>query len=347
VAGVAGLVFVVMWLSSRIINVGMGNIRSAGVELSDQMYAAVPSSEANEEMAEDTDESNDNSTDVESVAENTEVSSDEEPVDAVGEAASEEESTDVLQDAVITPQNSAIDEAVLNFIRECRLSSDDASVVVSEALRVLREALHSRQEQHVRLEQAISAEEERVAWADSMRGVIAGFVEQMTVHERKMELCDLADELLTGSASHMSQRFNRDLRDLVSRTLPLFTENRYEHLQIDEDLNVRVFSNEKRDFMGLDEISSGTQRQIMLAVRLALSQELVNIAVQGEQFIFLDEPFAFFDQERTRNSMAVLPKLSDEIKQVWVIAQEFPPGTEFDRAIECSREYDSLPQATN
>jgi len=94
--------------------------------------------------------------------------------------------------------------------------------------------------------------------------------------------------------------------------------------------------------MDLDEISSGTQRQIMLAVRLALSQELVNTTGGGDQFIFLDEPFAFFDQTRTHNAMAILPKLSEEIRQIWVIAQEFPENTRKDLDIICSREYNSL-----
>ena len=43
--------------------------------------------------------------------------------------------------------------------------------------------------------------------------------------------------------------------------LPLFTDGRYEHLQIDDGLKVRVFSNDKRDFMDLEEVSSGTQRR--------------------------------------------------------------------------------------
>jgi exonuclease SbcC len=125
--------------------------------------------------------------------------------------------------------------------------------------------------------------------------------------------------------------------------LPLFTEGRYEHLQIDEDLSVRVFSNEKRDFMDLEEISSGTQRQIMLAVRLALSQELVNSATVGKQFVFLDEPFAFFDQERTRRALGVLPDLSEEITQIWIVAQSFPADQTFDVPIACSRDSEVLP----
>ena len=127
------------------------------------------------------------------------------------------------------------------------------------------------------------------------------------------------------------------MREHVSRTLPLFTENRYEHLQIDDDLTVRVFSNAKLGFLDLDEISSGTQRQIMLAVRLALSQEMVCRKVRGRQFTILDEPFAFFDAERTEKSLSALPKVSQDLTQVWIIAQSFPENMEFDRVIECQR----------
>jgi exonuclease SbcC len=73
----------------------------------------------------------------------------------------------------------------------------------------------------------------------------------------------------------------------------------------------------------------------MLAVRLALSQKLANTAIEGPQFMFLDEPFAFFDQQRMRDSLLVLPKLSDDITQMWVIAQEFPEALQLDLHIPC------------
>jgi exonuclease SbcC len=193
------------------------------------------------------------------------------------------------------------------------------------------------------LEASITQEQDRLSKASAFEGVIGNLRERLDEHKRRIQLREMADELITSAARHISQRFNKDLRELASGTLPLFTEGRYEHLHIDSDLNVRAFSSLKRDFMDLDEISSGTQRQIMLAVRLALSQELVNTTIAGDQFIFLDEPFAFFDETRTRNAMAILPKLSDEIRQIWVVAQEFPDETEYDRAIICSREYESLP----
>lgn len=193
------------------------------------------------------------------------------------------------------------------------------------------------------LNKAISEEQERIERVEQLSSVRNDLQLKLEDAQHQVERGNLAGELIKGAMREVSYQFNNKVRNLVSKTLPLFTEGRYEHLQIADDLSVRVFSSEKRDFMDLEEISSGTQRQIMLAVRLALSQELVARAVKGKQFLFLDEPFAFFDQARTRGSMQVLPTLSDQIKQIWIIGQEFPEGMSFDQHIECHREHQSIP----
>ena len=149
---------------------------------------------------------------------------------------------------------------------------------------------------------------------------------------------EIANELLVGASHHLSLRFNHVIREHVGMTLPLFTDGRYEHLEIDNEMTIQVFSNEKRGYLDLDEISSGTQRQIMLAVRLALSQELASRRVKSSQFLILDEPFAFFDQERTINSLAVLPELSEDLPQIFVTSQVFPEGSMFQQQIACKRE---------
>jgi exonuclease SbcC len=151
------------------------------------------------------------------------------------------------------------------------------------------------------------------------------------VHERALEL-------LAGACRDISQRFNRAVGSLAGTLLPSLTDNRYEHLEIDESFDVRLFSNEKRDFMDLDEISSGTQRQVMLGLRLALSQALIRTAIGGRQFIFLDEPFAFFDAQRMRGALAAVRILSVDIPQIFIIAQEFPEGSTLDKHIVCKRE---------
>jgi len=76
----------------------------------------------------------------------------------------------------------------------------------------------------------------------------------------------------------------------------------------------------------------------VLAVRLALSQEFINTTLGRQQFIFLDEPFAFFDAARTRSAMQALPELSNELSQIWIVAQAFPEGFAFDLSIPCRQD---------
>jgi exonuclease SbcC len=154
-----------------------------------------------------------------------------------------------------------------------------------------------------------------------------------------------AIELLASASVHLANNFNREVRELAANSLPQFTESRYEYLQIDEDLNVRVFSNEKKDFMSLEEVSSGTQRQIMLALRLALSHELSVRTGKGRQFVFLDEPFAFFDAVRTSSSLNALTGLDEQLSQIWVVAQSFTEEQQgaFAMMIDCNRNLESVP----
>jgi exonuclease SbcC len=192
------------------------------------------------------------------------------------------------------------------------------------------------------LHREIPLEQGRRHKADRLRSQMDQLQKKIDDNRRKIEVRNLARDLLDDGIQYASRRFNHDIRNLVGKTLPLMTADRYEHLQIDEALRVRVFSGEKHDFLNLDEISSGTQRQIMLAVRLALAQKLVNTAVDGAQFIILDEPFAFFDQQRMRNSLSVLPQLSDDVTQVWVIAQEIPEDANVDLQIRCEHSVTDL-----
>ena len=194
------------------------------------------------------------------------------------------------------------------------------------------------------LEEDIDDEQARLQEALNLSDVLNGRTDTREEVAERIADRHRGLELLTGAIGHLSGQFNRDVKDLVGRMLPLFTDGRYEHLQIDDGLRVRVFSSEKRDFMDLDEVSSGTQRQIMLALRLSLSKKLLSRTVKGKQFAFLDEPFAFFDQERTCKALQALTDLGDDISQVWIVAQTFPQNceVEFDTRIDCERESDTL-----
>ena len=226
----------------------------------------------------------------------------------------------------------------LNQVAGSMLEEKQLSTATETDLAFLAQQQEQQDGEIAELAGALAAERERLQHVEELQDKMSALQAQIAEKESRNQIRELASELLMGATRHLSKRFNHIIRDHVGQTLPLFTDNRYEHLQIDDDLTVRVFSNEKHDFMELDEISSGTQRQIMLAVRFALSQEMVSRKVQSRQFLILDEPFAFFDEQRTDKSLSVLPQLSNDLTQIWIIAQTFPQNMDFKRIVNCQRE---------
>lgn len=257
-----------------------------------------------------------------------------------------EEATDITMKPM--PADDRSDEAeyaaLLSRIEPTSATSADVRQYAEREENWLAGQIQSKEEQFWAISREVDEELDRVKHVARLYEVETSLQEKMDELETRIASCEKAIELLDGASEHLSNNFNRDIRDLVGRTLPVFTHGRYEHLRIDPDLTVRVFSGDKRDFMDLEEVSSGTQRQIMLALRLALSQQLLNRTVKGKQFTFLDEPFAFFDDERTRHALGALDKLSDNLSQIWIVAQTFPADSEtgFAARLECSRDLDSL-----
>ena len=184
----------------------------------------------------------------------------------------------------------------------------------------------------------IKKEKIRSDEAGVLRSTIKKLSSLVSKCERNIDVNNISIGLLQRAAVSSIALFNKNIADISANTLPKFTEGRYSEISIAKDLSVKVYSDEKKDYMGFDEISSGTQRQIMLSLRMAMSEELATNTGNTEQFIFLDEPFAFFDQNRAVSTLEALPDVSKVISQVWVVAQEFPGDVTVNKEIVCPLE---------
>lgn len=181
----------------------------------------------------------------------------------------------------------------------------------------------------------IDKEKIRADDAGRLRSALKILTKKVDKCKDAIKVQTIAMELLQRAAKDSIELFNKNIADISANTLPKFTEGRYSEVRIAKDLGVEVYSDDKKGYMDFDEISSGTQRQIMLAVRMAMSEELSKNTGNEQQFIFLDEPFAFFDQQRTKSTLNALPGVSKVISQIWIVAQEFPIDVEVDKAINC------------
>lgn len=211
------------------------------------------------------------------------------------------------------------------------------------------EASHSEQTQHeeniLQLDAQMETEKERRAQDQALRAQIAereaGRAKQAHVIQVRRVACDL----LKGACQGLSLRFNQELLRFIAGTAPLFTQDRYQHIRIDDGMNVAAFSTIKNDFVDFCEISTGVRYQLLLAVRMALVQALTARTDSAPQCVVLDEPFVFFDRQRVRESLKALPLVSEEIAQLWIIAQEHDEAnmdTSLDVHLRCTVEEDAL-----
>ena len=255
----------------------------------------------------------------------------------------EEEEDDFRTEPPKRPEEAAY-ARLLPLIESAKAAPDTVDGLVSAELEWLEHEVARKEVALGRLSQQVDEEMERVRQMARLTEVIEGLERKEADLNQAKEKRRRAIELIDGAAAEFSHEFNGKIREMMAHTLPVFTQGHYEHLRIDPDLTVRIFSSDKRDFLDLDEVSSGTQRQIMLALRLALSQKLLNRRVKGPQFAFLDEPFAFFDEERTRFALKTLSSLSERLTQIWIVAQSYPQGADvaFAMSIQCSRDKDFL-----
>ncbi len=218
----------------------------------------------------------------------------------------------------------------------------DLREALAERIGSLEEALQASEQALEALNAKRQALTERREQAGALLSEVRALESRMPEHERAVRVRELALQLVRGTCRSVYQRFNNVLSKFTGEVLPRFTEERYRQVQISDDLTLRVFVTEKNDFAELEELSSGTQRQILLAVRLAMAKALVDASGQTRQFLILDEPFAFFDRERIHLTLRALPDLDRRITQIWIISQEFPSYDRFKLNIRCNRDTDEL-----
>ena len=202
--------------------------------------------------------------------------------------------------------------------------------------------ISTTQQDLTRLDQEIVREEAQLNKAAQFDQQVTALEADLNTKTRQIEVRRVAQKLLAGSHGRLFGRFNLEMRHVVSKIMPQLTDGRYETMQIDENMDLQIWSNEKGNFIGLNEISGGTYSQVMLAVRLSLSQALIASSLCGAEFIIFDEPFAFFDAQRTRKTLETLPRVSTEIDQIWIISQHFDDDTYFALHVQCSRDSEVL-----
>ena len=202
-----------------------------------------------------------------------------------------------------------------------------------EKLNGLREHLKNCNLQMFEIFDAITRKKtllEKFQDTESKKKQVIAKIQEMEQEEKKLGENVLyfpeVIKLYGQTRENIIRKIKPQIERYFSICLPKLTNNRYKKVSLQEDFSVRIFSDEKNDYVPIKSLSGGTEDQILLMLRLAFSKALFpglqeadgNPAVH--QFLFLDEPISSFDQKRQNAFVELLRMMEKIYQQIFVIS---------------------------
>jgi DNA repair exonuclease SbcCD ATPase subunit len=151
-----------------------------------------------------------------------------------------------------------------------------------------------------------------LAEIDERIAVLSAECARLERFEAAVKLARTTIEERTKESHH---KFARRLEDYAVRTLAQVTNQRYREIRVDPTtLAVRLRAPETGGIVDLDLLSAGTREQAFLVVRLAMARMF------GEGLeptpLLLDDPFAFWDDERIARGFPILHAAAAETQTI-------------------------------
>jgi DNA repair exonuclease SbcCD ATPase subunit len=227
--------------------------------------------------------------------------------------------------AVELERDARRDVSALRMAIEPVAEADPSLLTQSpEELRSRREALASAAERLVGVVSAISSLETRLEAAKRGNDVERAQAEVSAAEEvlrdhRNADLAAMAGHLLVQHLMRATQDNHRP--EVFHRARALFTQVtrgcyrlEFDDADLGDASSFRAFDTHTRRSRSLDELSSGTKVQLLLAIRIAF----VETQEHGLRLpLFLDETLATSDDERARAIMDGVIALAEEGRQVF------------------------------
>jgi uncharacterized protein YhaN len=148
----------------------------------------------------------------------------------------------------------------------------------------------------------------------------------------KYELLGVIAENLAWARERSISGFSKSIEERMGGILSRITGGKYSRVEVDGNLGVKVFSEEKGGYLDLDDkdevaaISSGTLDQVYLAARLAV---LEGIAGNKRPPLILDDTFASFDDMgRKRNAFELLKSIAQDRQVLYFTCHDCPDDVE-------------------
>lgn len=135
---------------------------------------------------------------------------------------------------------------------------------------------------------------------------------QLEYETNKLEVYTLAHHALLEVKNATILTLKDTLKTYINTYIFEITHNRYSQVDLDNDLKITVYSNEKKGYVEVDKhLSRGTIDQFYLVSRFAM---LETLSPHKKPLILLDDPFVNFDSERRAHTKHICQKLAEKFQ---------------------------------
>jgi exonuclease SbcC len=167
----------------------------------------------------------------------------------------------------------------------------------------------------------------------------------IVVRREADDLLRMRDEF-NGFERFVAEQLGPRIADYAGELIDRVTNQKYSRVELDQDYGLEIYDGD--ECFPLASFSGGERDVFALCARLALSRVIGGQAVNRPRFLVLDEVFGSLDQERRRQLLDMLGRLtqdSEDFRQLFVIShvedvQESPAMSELWRVVDadgCSK----------
>lgn len=197
---------------------------------------------------------------------------------------------------------------------------------LKKALEELNNEFSDLDKQKHGLEVLLADKEKDTEDIQRLEEVIAAKEKELERHKRRLQVNNVLAEYLREAKEYTVETIPQTLSQKAGHYISFITSNRYNKVDMTNELNVRVFSDEKRDWIDMNEkpsdfFSTGILDQLYFIIRLALIEV---IAQKQHPPILMDDPFVCFDPDRTERAIKILEDLSQRYQILIFTCHDYP-----------------------
>ena len=153
--------------------------------------------------------------------------------------------------------------------------------------------------------------------SDQLRLREAELVEAQASYESNLLEYDahrILDESLAEAEAQVATHLMQPIEQMVTPILPRLTDKRYSHISLNERLEIQSVGF-KNLSVTPDDLSTGTQGQLALALRLAL---IGHVSGKERQTVVIDDALVNFDDERLQEGKILLSEFANTHQVVYM-----------------------------